>query len=188
MKLKIILIAIALAVVAKADVLISDFGTGFSSSSVWADASAVSNSATFTSVISPATNGGEMFSLVSPSSLAGLDALRITARVDSGNLSSGFVVTVYSSSNDYASASFSTSTFNASFSTATTAWVVTGAFNPASVIAFGISGGVPSGTSAFRMSFDSLSAVSAIPEPSTFAALIGLASLGFCAVRRRRRG
>ncbi|MCM2276070.1 MAG: PEP-CTERM sorting domain-containing protein [Candidatus Didemnitutus sp.] len=40
--------------------------------------------------------------------------------------------------------------------------------------------------SLFRFSFDSVSVgTSAIPEPSTYAALLALAALGFVAYRRR---
>lgn len=39
---------------------------------------------------------------------------------------------------------------------------------------------------AVNITLNTLSAVSAIPEPSTYAALLGLASLGFGACRRRR--
>lgn len=39
-----------------------------------------------------------------------------------------------------------------------------------------------------NFTLNTLSAVSAIPEPSTYVALVGLMTLGFCAVRRRRRG
>lgn len=38
-----------------------------------------------------------------------------------------------------------------------------------------------------NFTLNTLSAVSAIPEPATFAALFGLASLSFCGVRRRRK-
>lgn len=38
-----------------------------------------------------------------------------------------------------------------------------------------------------NFTLNTLSAVSAIPEPSTFVALVGFMALGFCAVRRRRR-
>jgi hypothetical protein len=38
----------------------------------------------------------------------------------------------------------------------------------------------------FRMSFDSLKVASAVPEPSSFAALAGFAVLGLAASRRRR--
>ena len=38
-----------------------------------------------------------------------------------------------------------------------------------------------------NFTLNTLMAVSAVPEPATYAAIFGLAALGFCAVRRRRR-
>lgn len=62
--------------------------------------------------------------------------------------------------------------------------VADGAFNgTASVITLSVSG---PGNS-INFSLNNLATTSAVPEPATFAALFGLASLGFCAVRRRRK-
>jgi hypothetical protein len=170
---------------------LSDFNNGDLTgtfSNTWSGA--LIQNGTFASIGSPATDFGDYRSLTfSAIDITGLANVSITARLDLGNTATGFTVNLISGSgNASASAYFDASLFNTSnFVTVSTAWVDNGSFNPASLRAWQITGGSPSSTTNFRVSFDSLS-VSAIPEPSTFAALIGLASLGFCAVRRRRRG
>lgn len=175
---------------AKGATLLSDFNNGDLTgtfSNTWSG-SLIQNG-TYASIGSPATDFGDYRSLTfSAIDISGLTTVSITARLDSGNTATGFTVNLISGSGSaYASAYFDASLFNTStFVTATTTWVDGGSFNPASLRAWQITGGAPSSTTTFRVSFDTLS-VSAVPEPATYAAIIGLASLGFCAVRRRRR-
>jgi hypothetical protein len=186
------------------DVLISEFGTSpvtqiapFSTraSSAWSNTLIV-NQPTFTSFTDPSylTGGGMTTTTFSPVLNVGAnDRLRVTARTETGNLATNFIVTLYSNSTsvvtDFASASFTVSSFTGSFTSVTSsAWAITGTFNPANVVRFGISGGTPFGADRFAMSFDTLTATSAapIPEPSTYASLAGVAVLGFVAYRRRK--
>ncbi len=169
--------------------LLSDFNNGDLTgtfSNTWSG-SLVQNG-TFASIGSPATDFGDYRSLTfSAIDISGLSTVSITARLDSGNTATGFTVNLISGSGSaFASAYFDASLFNTgSFVTVTTAWVDGGSFNPASLRAWQITGGSPSSTTNFRMSFDSLS-VSAVPEPATYAGFFGLAALGFCVLRRRR--
>ncbi|MCM2275851.1 MAG: PEP-CTERM sorting domain-containing protein [Candidatus Didemnitutus sp.] len=109
----------------------------------------------------------------------------VTAKIDSGNASNGFSFVLWDSNfSGVAYATFAATEFNQSTfiysSQMLQAHPDNG--NAADVAYFGIQGaGTPV---AFRMSFDGF-VLAAIPEPSTYAALLALAALGFVAYRRR---
>lgn len=120
-----------------------------------------------------------------------LTQLSVTARLDSGNLAPGVLVIFYDSGgagalfgtlvadgvspNSFTSAGFTTQTVTLS------AHANNGVVSD--ITSFGISG---SGTgAAFRMSFDTITLSSAVPEPSTYAIFAGVFALGFVAWRRR---
>jgi hypothetical protein len=65
------------------------------------------------------------------------------------------------------------------------AWTVD--FGPTHITGWSLGGG-GLGTENFRMTFDTLAfTTSAIPEPSTYAALLGLTALALAALRRKTR-
>lgn len=171
-------------------VVVSNFGTGFAPTLLagdWLDQNAVSDSVAFSSVTAPAQDGGSFIASVAVPNLSGFDSISVTARTDVGNTAAGFIVTLYTGLSDYAFASFSTANFTSNFSTVTRSFTVVGAYDPTNIIAFGISGGQPFGIAAFRMSFDSVEAITApVPEPSTWAFGAGIAAVGYSVCRRRR--
>lgn len=116
-----------------------------------------------------------------PKNLTGLTSLTLVARVDAGNASPGFTITITDSNGDSAaSASFSAVDFSSSFGAATASWSVIDALKLQDANGFFIAG---SGTSeAFRMSFDNLTAV---PEPETW--LLLALGLTLIVVFRRRQ-
>jgi hypothetical protein len=60
-------------------------------------------------------------------------------------------------------------------------------FDWSAIQSYVVSGGITGGTDSFNISFDNLAAVSAIPEPSTYAAIFGALTLGGVCYRRYRR-
>lgn len=116
----------------------------------------------------------------------GWTSVSVSARIDSGNVSPGFTINFYDGSgNGVYTTSFSAGSFS---SGGFTAVMAAPSFYPspgdaADIQYYGIGG---SGlTGAFRFSFDQVS-VSAVPEPSTYAAIIGALALVTAAWRQRR--
>lgn len=145
---------------------------------------------TYATIGSPATDFGDYRSVnFTAISIASEGQISVTAKLDSGNTATGFTVNLISGSGSaYASAYFDATLFNSSgFTTASVSWVDGGSFNASSLRAWQIAGGSPSSSTTFRMSFDNLATTaSAVPEPAAYAVLLGVASLGFVASRRRR--
>ncbi|MDP1579301.1 MAG: PEP-CTERM sorting domain-containing protein [Candidatus Didemnitutus sp.] len=111
------------------------------------------------------------------------DTIVAVARVDSGNSSNGFIVNLFDSQGTGAlTATFAASSFNSATFVAVPSNITVHPENGnrADIAFFGIAG--VGTTAAFRFSFDSLTAV---PEPSTYAAIFGVLALGFVAYRRR---
>ncbi len=116
----------------------------------------------------------------------GMNFVAVTAKLETGHVASQFVI-------EFADSSLNTSVFSVATSSFTgggfttvyfplTSWDAT---DFADIVRWKIGGGGV-GTDAFRMSIDHLAlTASAIPEPSTYAALFGAAVLGFAFWRRR---
>lgn len=117
-----------------------------------------------------------------------LNDVEVTARLDSGNAASGFTVNFFDAAfNGVLTATFNAASFNSGGFTAAIASLslYQGAVTNFVPIAYmGIAGNGT--TDAFRISFDKIVAnASPIPEPSTYAAIVGLLALGVVAYRRR---
>jgi hypothetical protein len=189
MKLPLALVAILAAAKLSAAVTISDFGTPFSNGTLVGDWSTTFTSdATTTTFTTGTVNGGDFIEILPLGDLTGLTQFEVTAKVDAGNAAPSFTISVFTTGSDFISATFATNQFTGSYTTVTATFSQTGTFDPLSILGWGISGGEPSGSTNFRMSFDSIVASSpvAVPEPSTYASLAGVAALGFVAYRRRR--
>ncbi len=121
---------------------------------------------------------------------AGYTSLTLTAQRDAGNATPTLFLQFEDRSSRTKIISVSTSLF--ALGTPTTVqvplsgWTID--FGPSDLAAWSIGGGSV-GTVAFRMTFDEISfGTSAIPEPSTYAALLGLFALGLVGYRRRAAG
>jgi hypothetical protein len=134
---------------------------------------------------------GAVFYDISSLNLLGtqLNDVEVTARIDSGNLASGFTVNFYDNNLDgLLTATFSATSFNTGGFTAAIASlsIHPSAFVISVPVAYMQIAGNGS-TQAFRFSFDQIVAnATVIPEPSTYAAIIGLLALGYVAYRRRQ--
>lgn len=148
------------------------------------------NSGFFT-ISSPAATNSETSLMISyfdvPLNLSGLSYVILSAEALSTNTSQSVRITLFDDNNNTATAAFAATEFpTGSFTTASQLLTLSSGFNPSAVAGFIVTGGVPSGVLRFNYSFDNLAvAASAIPEPSTYAAILGLLALGFVAYRRR---
>jgi len=191
MKTKLKLIGLALAAslnINAATILVTDFGTNFDAdyANGFGEFTVESTGANGTTTFGTGNNDGMTLIAPFPSALEipGYTDISITAQVNASN-ASGFTFLLYSSPTEFASADFLASDFTGSLTTVTKALAFSSGFDPLTVAYYGINGGTPGGTANFRYTFDSAS-VSSVPEPSTYAALSGIAVLGFVAYRRRR--
>jgi len=113
--------------------------------------------------------------------VTGLTDLTLIANTTAGP-ASNFNVTLFDAEGDTVFASFNWSAFDGGAAVASTL-STNAAFNGAGVIGWTLgTGGIGS---ALNVTFTELSAT-AVPEPSTYAALAGLCALSFVMVRRRR--
>lgn len=195
---KLILAAAALlsAAALQAQVVLTDFSVAPDPSfatGTWSTATVSTVGGVFT-IGTGADNSGTQYIDVSSLNLASasnLLSLAVTARIDSGNAATQFTVNLFDSNlNGIVSAVFNSSSFNTSgFTTATSALgLYQGAISANVPVAYAqIAGG--GNTAAFRFSFDSLVAntPAPVPEPSTYAAILGAGALAFVAYRRRQK-
>jgi len=118
-----------------------------------------------------------------------MNYLLVSARRDPGHTASTLFVQFEDLSLRTYVVSLSTSLFSTTALTPVTVplsgWTVD--FGPSHITGWSIGGG-GLGTESFRMTFDTLAfATSAIPEPSTYALMIGLLALTGCTLRRRQK-
>jgi hypothetical protein len=113
------------------------------------------------------------------------DVLNYNAQINSSNASTILTVDLVDSlGNTALTAAINTSSWvNNVAKSGSVSLISSGTGNASDIKFFSLTG--DGTTSLFRMSINQLS-VSAIPEPSTFAALFGAAALGMAACRRRR--
>lgn len=122
----------------------------------------------------------------SPLSIGTNTFLSVTAQSLASNAATSFAVMLVDTNAVIARAAFDLSNFpTGSFSTQIVALTFGGGFNSNSIDSIIVSGDQLGGTANFRVSFDQIAAVSAVPEPSTYAFIVGLLALGFVTWRRR---
>ncbi len=120
----------------------------------------------------------------SPVSIGPNTQLSVTAQTLSGNVATSFAVFLFDTNGKSASASFATSLFNGgNYATATLSLTFQSGFNSSVIDSMIISGAQPGAIDAFKMSFDN---VGVVPEPATYAAIVGSAALGLAYLRRRK--
>lgn len=117
------------------------------------------------------------------------DYLTVSASLLSGSAAPSFTVYLVDESVNYVSATFSTAAFGGGSFTTVSAALSTNVFFDASSVSFMIITGDATGASAaFNIAFDNI-AVTAVPEPATYAIGAGaVALLGALYRRRRMRG
>ncbi len=130
----------------------------------------------------------EFFAGATPFNIGANTLLSISAQALAGNVATSFAVTLVDTNAVTAFATFTTAQFlTGSYSTVTGQLTFNGGFDATNIDSIIISGNQPGGTDRFNVSFNSIAAVSAIPEPATSAVLAGAGALAFALWRRRRR-
>lgn len=118
--------------------------------------------------------------------VSAMNFLNLTASVDAGNAASSFAIQFEDASLNTQIVSINLSNFSSSLGTFSQAVTWT-TVDPSAITGWSIGGGNV-GTTTFHMTFDNMSlSATAVPEPSTYAALAGVLALGFAAYRRRAR-
>ncbi len=170
--------------------ILDDFGSGNATGGVNATTSwfgQISQSATALTVGGTALSdsGWEALNLTLPD-LSGYSYLALTAQLSASNAANNIFVT-FDAGGPTQTITFTASSF--SVGSMTTVYVpITWSIDASMIEAWNIGGGaVPPGTStpAFRMTFDKLALTTAVPEPSTYAAMAGALALGLAVWRRR---
>jgi len=131
------------------------------------------------------------FYAASPGDLTGDSLLAVSAKLLAGNTASTFTVSLFDAFGGSAFAVFSTGDFNGNaFTTNLAAVNFQSGFDATNVSSFQISGGQVGGIDTLDFAVDALISTSSptmIPEPSTYAAIIGALVLGLTGSRRFRR-
>ncbi len=138
--------------------------------------------------VSDSDRSGVAFQPPSDFNLTGDSTLSLTAELAAGNTADSISVILFDGSGLSSSATFILSTFNATtYTTQTSTLFAQNGFNLANVQSFKITGNNPGADGSVAVTFDQLAATqgSAIPEPSTYAAILGTVALGFVMLRRR---
>jgi hypothetical protein len=174
---------------AQAQIILDNFNTGTATGAVVGSTSwvgQVTQNATTITVGGTANDDNGWGTTSASVNATGMSFVTFTAQRDSGNAASSLTIQFEDVSLNTQVYSFSTSAFSiGSLSTVSVALAWTGGFDPTQITGWNIGGGAASpGSSAFRMTFDNL-ALTAVPEPSTYAAILGGLALGFAAWRRR---
>jgi hypothetical protein len=187
------LIAFALlaSVVGAQTIVLDDFNTGTVSGATKAGTSwfgQVTQNGTTITVGGTAMNDNGWEDTGLSLDLSAMNFIYVTAQRDSGhNVATNLVVELIDSSLGAQQFTVSTSSFLVGTLTQVEIAIGSWTIDPSQITDWTIGGGTPSpGTLAFRMSFDNLQvSATAIPEPSTYAAMAGALALGLAAWRRR---
>jgi hypothetical protein len=128
----------------------------------------------------------EYFYTPTPANITGNSTfLSMTFETLNTNTASSFTVTLFDTNAKSAYATFLLGSYTGVYTTQSSALTAQGGFLFNSIDSFQISGNQVGGTATLNVSFDNLSATSAVPEPATYAAIFGLFAFGMVALRRR---
>lgn len=130
------------------------------------------------------------FYFASPINLQGNNAITISATLLGTNTATNFSIGLFNDSTlQGVSAVYSTSAFNTSgYTTIQIVLSPNVAFNSTAADFIRFAGVAPTGGGTIDIQINSIQATtSAVPEPATYAAIFGMAALGFGALRRRRK-
>jgi hypothetical protein len=170
-----IVLVLAFVSVGQAQVLISSFGGSASSSAGWTYTPG-------TSTLSGTEGIGEvLFGAPANADISGNTFLRLTANAATAPAGS-FTITLEDISSNTVGATFTWGSFLGGATN--TQALVGGAFNYSNIVGWTLDSG--GSGQALNVSFSDLSAVTAVPEPSTFAFLIAAGIGSFVAYRRRQ--
>lgn len=127
-----------------------------------------------------------------PANFGTINTITVSAQLLAGNAAPSFAVQLFNTDNTvYATATFLTSEFTSGgFTSVSKPLVGVNGYNFTSATAehFKITGDIQDGTAAFNIAFNNIDvSFQAIPEPSTFATLLGFAAVGAFGLRRRPR-
>ena len=187
-------IAAVLAPALSAQIVLDNFNSGTASGSVlggtsWAPAGYVTQNATSITIggVGKDTKDDNGWGASVNLNATGMAYITVTGQRDSGNAAANFSIEFHDI--DLNTATFSVPTSLFAFDAMTTvnipiiSWGTT--FNATQIADWSIGGGTI-GVSSFRMTLDNLQ-LTAVPEPSTYAALAGLGMLAAAIVHKRRR-
>lgn len=185
-----VITCLALAFTANGQIVLDNFNTGTIAGSEQASTSWVNNTTengtTLTVVASDDNGWGTASASIDAT---GMSYIEVIAQLDSGNAAPTF--SIQFEDINLATSVFTTNMSNFMTGVLTTVYIPIvsweSGFDITQITGWSIGGGAPSpGSSAFHMTLDNLAlTASAVPEPSTYALLAGLAMLGFVWVRRR---
>lgn len=112
--------------------------------------------------------------------------LSVTSQALALNEATSFAITLKDTNGLTASAAFAAGPAGGGFITQVQTLTFQGGFNSSSIDSLVISGNQLGGTARFNMTFDNIAAVSAVPEPATYAVLFAACCLGFAVWRRSK--
>ncbi|HVT72845.1 MAG TPA: PEP-CTERM sorting domain-containing protein [Lacunisphaera sp.] len=183
----------ALNLTAFGQLVLDDFGTSHTgavnAATTWNTALTFSGASGTMTVGSPAMNDSGYVSNFAITDISAWSYVAVTASVDAGNAATSLKIGFVDDNGNSEAFTIPTSAFTSTLSTqyVQLAWTTV---DPTLLVQWNIGGGLPTpGTLAFRMTFDNLSLSTTgapIPEPSTYAAMLGAAALGLVALRRRQ--
>ncbi len=182
--------ACAIASIAQAQIVLDNFNSGTATGATVAGSSwvgQVTQNATTITVGGLANDDNGWGTTSVNVNATGMSFVTFIAQRDTGNATSTLTIQFEDSSLNTQVYSVATSAFNiGSLTTVSIALAWTGGFNPTQITGWSIGGGgITTAGPDFAMTFDSLALTTAIPEPSTYAAIFGVLTLGLAAYRRR---